>query len=161
VPPRVGLPIQEVIRDLLQDLFDRGIAIDKTTSGIDDEHLGATVSYRDDDGQVAVVVVLDKAAVAHLGAALVMVPLPAVEDALKGPTLPENFYENFYEVANVMMGLFNKPTGGVHVVLADRIDAGTDLPDDVRAGIDGAQKSRTFDVTIVGYGSGRMALYAV
>jgi hypothetical protein len=155
---RAFLPIQEVVRDLTSDLFGRGTAVDKT-GPVDPDDVAAAVSYRDDNGDVVVVALFDADLVGIMGAALVLVPMVTVVEARRRGKLPENLVENFWEVANIFTSTLNRP-GSPHLVMVDRVRSFDELGDDLRAVVDAPAKTRRFNVSIEGYGTGRMALFS-
>jgi hypothetical protein len=130
------LPIQEAIRDLTGDLLGRGTAVDKAEDPMAPDDM-----------------------VPILGGALVMVPEVVVQETLRLGEIPENLFENFWEVANIMASLLNKE-GGPHVKLADRNEGLGTLEADVRALLDAPVRQRWFSVTVTGYGTGRLGFVA-
>jgi len=156
---RVRLPIQEAIRDLVNDLLGTETAVDKTPDAIESDDVGAVVSYRDDEGAMAIAGVFDTDLVGFLGGALTMVPPSALEEARNQGDLPENVVENFWEVTNILASMLNRPNSP-HVVQADRHRTLAEAEGDLLGVVDAPAKARIFSVAIEGYGTGRMALYA-
>lgn len=156
---RVRLPIQEMIRDLANDLLGTPTTVVKSYQDIATLDVGAVVSYRDDDGAMAIAGVFDKDIVGVLGGALTMVPQSTLDEARERDELPDNVVENFWEVTNILASMLNRPDSP-HVVQADRHRSIDEIGDDLRSVIDGPAKVRTFQVEVEGYGSGRMALYS-
>lgn len=156
---RVRLPIQEMIRDLANDLLGTPTTVVKSREDIATPDVGAVVSYRDDDGATAIAGVFDADLVGVLGGALTMVPTTTLDEARERGELPENVVENFWEVTNILASMLNRPDSP-HVVQADRHRSFDEVGDDLRAVIDGAAKVRRFRVEVDGYGSGCMALYS-
>jgi hypothetical protein len=155
----VALPVQEAIRDITTDLFGRGTAADKSSDPIEPEDVGAVATYRDDDGKLGAVAVADKDLVGIFGGALAMVPQVALQEAKRSGRLPENIYENFWEVANILVSLLNRPNSP-HLVLADRYRTREEATDEVREVIEKPTKRRHFAITVMGYGTGRISLFA-
>jgi len=156
---RVRLPIQEMIRDLANDLLGTDTKVEKSREDIATPDVGAVVSYRDDAGATAIAGVFDTDLVGVLGGALTMVPVSTLDEARERGDLPENVVENFWEVTNILASMLNRPNSP-HVAQADRHRSFDEIGDDLRQVIDGPAKVRTFTVSVEGYGSGRMALYS-
>lgn len=156
---RMPLPIQEAIRDLTGDLLGRGTAVDKERDPIPAHRIAVVCGYRDKEGTIQAVVPMDQALVTVLGGSLVMVPEAVVKETLEKETVPDNFYENVWEVANIMASLLNKD-GASHVVLVDRHRSVEEAPADMQAVLDLPVRQRWFSVTVTGYGSGRMGFVA-
>jgi hypothetical protein len=154
---RVRLPIQEAIRDLTHDLLGVSTTVDKTTHVIEPGDVGAVVSYRDDEGAMAIAGIFDTDLVGVFGAALTMVPPSALEEAREQGELPENVVENFWEVTNILASTLNRPDSP-HVVQADRHRTMAEAGDDLLGVVDAPHRMRIFEVE--GYGTGRMALYS-
>jgi hypothetical protein len=152
---RLPLPIQEAIRDLIGDLLGRGTAVDKSDDPVAPGARVAVGGFRDGAGRLLAVLPMDRDLVCILGGALVMVPEVAVKEIMRIGDIPENLYENLWEVANIMASLLNRE-GGMHVVLTDRWEG--DEPDDAdaQALLAAPVRQRWFSLTVDGYGSGRL-----
>jgi hypothetical protein len=156
---RVLLPIQEAIRDLVGDLLGKPVGVDKSPTPLAEQDVAAVVAYRDDEGTLMAVFTADRDLVAILGGTLVMMPPPAVAELLKADEVPENIYENFYEVTNIMTSLINRPNYP-HLRQVERLADPGGATGDVRATLDEPAKRRSFTVAVVGYGSGRITMMA-
>lgn len=111
------------------------------------------------DGQKALVggCFADKALINYAGGALSLIPADAAEDNLKLDGLDEIVQENFAEVLNIFSRLFDLANKS-RIVLGP-----TEFPPAPRSAASesmlGATAQRAdFDVTIDGYGKGRMTL---
>jgi hypothetical protein len=154
------MPIQEAVRDLLMDLLGRGIAVTKGQPiDLEDDAVAAVGDFVTDTGVVGVVLVADLPLTAALGAALTMMPNPVVQDSIRKNAFDEEMLvENFTEVMNIMTRLFNS-ADTPHL----KLDAVVTLPGELSEKIQklmaqpGAR--RNFDVTVEGYGDGKLTLY--
>jgi hypothetical protein len=156
----VALPIHEALRDLVVDLLGRGAAVDKRTAPIGGEDVGAIACYRVDAGVLAAVGLFDRDLVLILGGALTLMPRAALDEFRFRRELPDNVLENFWEVANILTSIINR-SGKPHVSLAERHLSFDDITPDVRNAIDSPARSRAFDVTVEGYGTGGVGFFAV
>jgi hypothetical protein len=156
---RMPLPIQESIRDLTGDLLGRGTAVDKAEDAMEPDAMAAVGGYRDKAGTLLAALPVDRALVPILGGALVMVPEVVIAETLRKDDIPENLYENFWEVANIMASLLNRE-GGPHVKLADRYEGYDAATADMRALLEAPVRQRWFSVTVDGYGTGRLGFVA-
>jgi hypothetical protein len=156
---KVLLPIQEAIRDLVGDLLGKPVGVDKLSTALTEAETAALVAYRDDEGTLMALISADRDLVAILGATLVMVPAPGVAELMKADTVPEHIYENFYEVSNIMTSLINRPNYP-HLRQVERLDDPAKATGDIREVLDAPAKKRSFTVTVVGYGAGRMTMRA-
>src|SRR3546814_13744339 len=91
------------------------------------------------------------------GAALAMVPLPVVEEALRRDELPASLVENVREVANILARLLNSPSTP-HLRLHALHQLPTELTPAVEALPDPPESRRDFALTIEGYAHGRPPL---
>jgi hypothetical protein len=151
------MPIQEAIRDLTSDLLGIGTAVDKAEAALAAETAEAVCGYRDDAGTLQAVLLAEGALVRALGGAIVLVPEVAVHEMERRGEIPDNLYENFYEVANIMASLLNKGSG-LHTVLTDRSRRVDGAATDVQDLLGAPARQRWFNVTVGGYGGGRLGL---
>src|SRR3546814_15309169 len=87
------------------------------------------------------------------GAALAMVPLPVVEEALRRDELPESLVENVREVANILARLLNSPRTP-HLRLHALHPLPTELTPAVEALLGSPNFRRHFPLPPQGYGTG-------
>lgn len=111
------------------------------------------------DGQKVLVAgcFADKPFINYAGAALSLIPADAAEDNLKQASLDEIVQENFAEVLNIFSRLFNLANKSRIVLSA------TEFPPAARSATSLAMLAHSagridFDVTIDGYGKGRLVL---
>ncbi len=152
------VPIQEDIRDLLGDLLDRGVAVDKTAPlQLEDDAAGVVASYVTGEDEVGALCVCDAAFAIYVGAALVMVPANVAKEQCDKGELEEQHLEFTHEVVNILSRLLNTPRTP-HL----RLEALHTVPGDVPAAVGSLLSSpefrRDFVTTIEGYGEGRVSI---
>ena len=114
--------------------------------------------YDEEDGTLGAVIACDVATAAYGGAALSLIPSSMADDSIKTGVVAENLSENFREVLNVCAGLFNSPS-------TPRLKLGhySEPPDEAGEGLvqwfEECEERTGFDVTIDGYGQGRLVVY--
>jgi hypothetical protein len=157
VPAHFPVPIQEDIRDLLFELLNRGVAVDKVSKlELEEDEDGGVAEFVTEDGTVGVVCLFDSRFAVRAGAALVMVPKAAAEEDLRRGDI-ESHLEVAGEVLNVMSRLLNSPNTP-HVRMAGVHRLPGELPEQVAALLAAPEYRRDFAVTIEGYGDGRLSL---
>lgn len=111
------------------------------------------------DGQKALVAgcFADKAFINYAGAALSLIPADAAEDNLKQDGLDEIVQENFAEVLNIFSRLFDLANKG-RIVLSATEFAPTPRSAAAESMLVKPAQRADFDVTIDGYGKGRLTL---
>ncbi|MCA9038312.1 MAG: hypothetical protein KDA91_24470 [Planctomycetaceae bacterium] len=117
------------------------------------------VKYADDNSQVQRLVVCDVAFANNAGAALTMISPGVVADAIKANDVPDNILDNFREVMNIFVNIF-QDTGHGHLVLGG-IDLPTKEKDESTAKALAEPVGRAdFEVVVPRYGTGRITLLA-
>ncbi|HEY9555715.1 MAG TPA: hypothetical protein VIR58_03210 [Acidimicrobiales bacterium] len=160
MPAHYPVPIQEDIRDLLVDLLGRPVVIDKVEGrDLTEDPPALIAEFSTDDGEPGVLCAMDAPFTLRCGAALAMVPLPVVEEALRRDELPESLVENVREVANILARLLNSPSTP-HLRLHALHQLPTELTPAVEALLGSPEFRRDFALTIEGYGNGRLSLLA-
>jgi hypothetical protein len=156
------MPIQEVVRDFFVDLLGKGAAVEQAKPfDITPESDGLTVAiYNDDRGRLAAVAVAELLLAAGSGAALALVPATVLDDVKRENVLPESLADNFREIVNIFAGVLNG-LNSPHLELADLIVLPAELPTPVWEVIRNPTNQRWYDVTVEGYGGGKIALLVV
>lgn len=162
--PPVGVvgppvPIQEAVGEFVNALVGRGCAASKVTpTSIERDGSRILAAYRDTHGTVLAVTVADLDFAAGTGASLGMIPANAAHESAAAGVLEDTLFENYQEVANIMMSLLNSPNSP-HLAL-DGVWASdaADVPDEVWALVEEPGKRREFAVTIEGYGDGHLGV---
>jgi hypothetical protein len=160
MPTKFPMPIQEAVRDLLMDLLGRGIAVTKAERVfLEDDSVAAVADFVTDTGVVGVVCMADLALAATLGASLTMMPNPVVQDSIRKNAFDEEMLlENLSEVLNIMTRLFNSPDTP-HLKLGNLHTLPGELPEKMQKLMAQPAARRDFDVTVEGYGDGKLTLY--
>jgi hypothetical protein len=156
------LPTLDNIENLLQALFGREVTLKRMPPGQAVKKPYLIGKYLDAQDQLRAVVVVDRPIAFGFGGALSMIPIPVVKEALNEESLPENLYDNAYEVLNVMASLFNDHRqGALHVKLREVSEGG--LVDDQVSKMLGQKKNRA-DASVElggGYGQGEISVRVV
>lgn len=153
------LPSAMAVRELLEGLIGRDIEVRTGGDHVDPSGPGGAVValYVTARQQIAALAVVDLPLAAHLGASIALVPAGGAEAAIEDGVLPPALVDNVGEVLNVMASLFNLD-GGAHLRLDATYPPGTELPVDVAAWVMAFVARLDLDVTVKGYGSGRLSL---
>jgi len=153
------MPDGSDVKGLLEMLFGRDVEVKPAAA----DELGRgrfTAFYEDDAGDPAAVVACDTPFAAFAGGALSLIPAGGAKDAAKSGELPEMMVANLHEVMNVFSRLLMDNTSP-HLKLIDVYEDGGDLPAGATSILGGAEaQAAGFDVSILDYGSGRVALHA-
>ncbi len=159
MPAHYPVPIQEDIRDLLHELLGRGVAADKVGPlELEDDAPHAIAEFVTDDDEVGALCLFDGEFAIRVGAALVMVPPAAAEEAIAKGNDVDQFYEYVQEVVNILSRLLNSAsTPHLRLRTVHRLP-GEDLPDGVVTLRDRPEYRRDFAVFVDGYGEGRISL---
>ena len=151
------LPTDADVRELLDGLLDKQVTVHEEPApvlrGRDVRVVG---SYVEDGGVLRAVALTDLALGSCLGAALALVPVPRVEEAIASGDVPPDLGENTREVLNVAASLFNGAQA--HLKLDRTWVAPEPVPEDVAAFLRGPLRRVDLSVTVPGYGSGVLAL---
>ena len=94
---------------------------------------------------------------ANAGAALALIPDVVAKEAIAAGKLEDGLRENFYEVVNIVSALLNGPSVP-HLRLTDLVDG---VPDEVIELQARAAGHKHYDVTIMDYAGGMLALVGV
>ena len=109
-----------------------------------------------DDGTLGGACIADLSLAASAGAALAMMPTVVAKESVDAGELSEGLRDNFYEVANILSRLLNGPS--VPHLRISELTPG--VPDHVLELKGKAAGLKHYDVTIVDYAGGSMALLA-
>jgi hypothetical protein len=157
----VPLPVAKPVRDLLLDLLGRNVEVSTVGPWSPEPGEKATYAvYVDDRLATRALAVADLPLSGYAGGAIGLLPPGGVQDAVAEGDLSQLVVENLYEVLNICASLMNAE-GTPHVKLHQMFAPGTLPPADVAAW------SRTFgrrldlEVSIAGYGSGRLSFVLV
>jgi hypothetical protein len=152
------LPHPKEVRDTLGDMLGRDVTVaprDPYTPVLTDRHSVAV--YVDDQNQMAAVAVLDLPLSVWAGAAIGLVPAGGAQDQVDEGELSKPVRENLYEVLNIFSALFNKP-GATHLRIYSMHAPGEAVPSDVALLVKSLGNRLDLDVTVAGYGSGKLGV---
>jgi|SRR5579871_322884 len=154
VVPKFDLLLNQ-LKVLLEGLLARSVTVRKPLAKAPPAPVSVHGSYRGDDGKIRAFCVCDLPLAASAGAALGLFPLGSANEAIAARELPEALLENFREVLNVCSRLVNYVSDD-HLVLQDVV-VSEGGPDAARKAP--AWESYEFEVSISGYGTGRLNLF--
>ncbi len=122
--------------------------------------LKITGTYQSDAAEVVTACLADLPFAILSGAALSLIPPGPAKDLAKTARLDEELRDNFAEVLNVLSRLFTDELGR-RMVLRDVYFPPDKAPPAVAGAIAKAKKRLDVELTINGYGRGRMSLVAL
>ena len=146
------------VNDLLGRLFDKPCTASskKFSKQIYKESV-VFGRFVDDNDKLVAVVSADAGFTCYTGAAIMMLPPAAANDAKDSAEMPEEITEAFGEVLNVLSRLFNtSDRPHCRYTTADYGQA----PDDIKAFIKASSARDSFGFEIGGYGQGTLTLFA-
>ena len=157
--PARRMPIPEDVRDFLGDLLGKPVSVSKRpVKDFDlEEQAYATGLYVNDKGALIGACVADIKLAANTGAALALMPDVVAKEAVAAGKLEDGLRDNYYEVVNIVSAMLNGPSLP-HLRLTELVDG---IPDEVIALSKNAAGHKHYDVTIVGYEGGMLALIGV
>jgi len=159
---RTPLPAALNLRELLESLLGREVDGAVITSPVDPhKHPGAMVgAYVDDQLQLRALLLADLALTAYTGAAIALMGPRVAEDVLRSELLSPVLYDNASEILNVAASLFNA-AGAPHVRLYEAYAPREVLPPDVDKWVLAQVARLDMELTISGYGAGRMSVLVI
>jgi hypothetical protein len=151
------LPSIDAVKALLGSMLDKHV-LGKPCAAVTlgPKAAGIVATYVTDAGALAAVGLFDLPCASYLGAALAMFPVGLATESIKAGKLDPNVAEGFHEVANVGASLLNAD-GAPHVKLKSVVPLAGGLPPEVAALIARPKKRRDVEVTVTGFGSGKLA----
>ncbi len=165
IPPasKIPLPIQEVLKDFFVDLLGKGAAASKGRElklKPDGEAKYVVAVYEDKYDRVGALCISELMMAAVGGAALVLAAptiLPEVEAAQQ---LPANLLDNYREVVNILASVLNTPSTPHLRLTSIHTWPDEDLPAEAWGVIETPGNRRDFEITVDGYGGGRLSILA-
>ena len=152
-----ALPTGLEVRELLNGLFDRPVTVhEEPTPVLPGRGVCMVGSYVDETGGVRALAMTDLTLGCCLGAALALVPMPRVAEAIEGGVVPVDLADNTQEVLNIAASLFN--SAAAHLKLRAVQVAPEPVTDDVVAFLRGAPHRTDLRVEVPGYGTGVLVL---
>lgn len=153
-----AFPTAIEVAELLTGLLGKDVAARKNDAvKFDPQSSWVYAVYEHDDGTVGAAIVCDVATAAFGGAALSLIPAGMAQDSIKSGRVAQNLSENFHEVLNVCVSLFNG--AGPRLKLGRFVAPPAPAPDDLTAFFANAGQHLGLDLTIDGYGAGKAAIY--
>ena len=156
------LPAALEIRELFEGLLGRDV--DATTGAVpvDPAHgAGAMVGvYVDDTLTLRSLVIVDLDLAAHAGASIALIPAAAAAKCVEDGVITPALYDNTAEILNVAASLFNHDDAP-HVRLYAAYAPREKLPADVAGWVLAFVRRVDLELSIAGYGSGRISVLAL
>ena len=149
------LPAPKDVRDMLEGLLFRDVAVAPATPVDPTKPIGVGV-FVDDSTKMAAIAVTDFPLAAYSGAAIGLIPAGGAQAAIEDKEMPASMRDNFFEVLNVLSALFNTP-GAPHLRLYAGYAPGESLPSDVAAAVRTVGRRLDLKVTVAGYGDGHLS----
>ena len=151
------LPKSDGVRDMMELLLGTDIGVaDGEPLSLDEEPLIAV--YVNDDGEVACVCLCDMHFAAFAGSALSMIPAGTAKEAADEGDPSDTMLENLHEVLNVLARQF-VTKDGPHAKLETLYLDAEDLPLEAADMIESPPAVVAYQVTVKGYGDGRLAFH--
>ncbi|MGD9792891.1 MAG: hypothetical protein AB7V43_05380 [Acidimicrobiia bacterium] len=164
IPPaaKIPLPIQESLRDFFVDLLGKGAAAEKAKelkvkTGAEAPKLLVSV-WEDKYQRVGALCISELMLAAIAGSALVLAPASTLPEVEKAGELPDNLRENYQEVVNILTSVLNTPSTPHLKLTQTYAHPGDELPQAVWDVIAQPSQRRDFDLTVEGYGSGKISI---
>lgn len=145
------VPGPDHIEEILEMLVGKSIEVKRSPGAVKALSQGTFSVYNYEDGKVGAVIFCSLGLTNSLGAAIMMIPSGAAEDATDEGEMPKNLFDNYCEVANVMTSLMNdKRSHAKRVILADVYAEFDNVPDEARAIFEDSTHTASFQVSIAG-----------
>jgi len=153
------LPPTKNLKDLLEGMLGREVDLDPAAEPLTAlDTVGSLIAtYRDDDNGVRALLGWSLAAGAHVGASIGLLPVPLATEMVADQSLRADVVDNLAEVSNVMAALFDLP-GNPHVRMVDRFQPAARAPSHLTAVLYHHLDRIDLDVSVKGYGAGKLAL---
>jgi hypothetical protein len=156
------LPAALQVRELWESLLGRDVEVATGGSMVDPVGEGGALVgvYVDRLMRLSALVVLDLPLAARLGAAIALVPAGGADAAIEDGRLSAALSENAGEILNVTAALFNVGDAP-HLKLDAVYEPHGRLPGDVAQWVLAYVPRLDLDVTVAGYGAGRVSLLVI
>mgnify|MGYP002637671718 FL=1 len=150
-------PCEHSVGELLSDLLNRRIEVagPKKNKPFREIRSGVIASYLDSKGRPSAMVIADLQAALSTAAALTLMPLSAVEEAVKGDVSQE-LSDNLREVFDVLSRVLTIDVRAVKLDSVEICSVSRTQRDKAR----GCRERARLRIDIPGYGSGLLGLYA-
>jgi len=153
------LPPTKNLKDLLEGMLGRDVDLDPSAKPLDSiDTVGSLIAtYRDDDFGLRALLGWSLPAGAHVGTSIGLLPAPLAKDMVADRALRADVVDNLAEVSNVMAALFDLP-GNPHVRMVERFHPAATAPAELAAVLYRHADRIDLDVSVKGYGAGKLAL---
>jgi len=152
------LPSPKAVRDMLLDLLGRDVEVALTGAWAPTAKDPGTVAvYTDDRTKARALVFCDVPLSAHFGTAIALIPAETALDCIEAKALTQPVSENVYEILNIVSACFNLP-GRPHLRLYGMHPPGESAAPDITSRLRGFGNRLDLNVTVAGYGGGRMTV---
>lgn len=152
------VPIQEDIREVLGTLLGKAVEVGKVSKlEFEDDDAGVIAAFVNDAGSTDALCLADAAFAVRASGALIMIPVPAVEQKVARSQIEDDDVDVLHEVVNVLSKLLNSASTP-HLKLDDLHRVPGNLPAGVTSLLAKPEFRRDFAVFIDGYGEGRFSL---
>lgn len=158
--PSFALPESGPVQRMLGDLLGCAVTVKVASRPLAVDGLSVAVYSTSDGGVAAALGFCDVGFIAASGAALSVLPVPLVAEAVKTGRISETMLENWGEVVNVCASLFND-VSTMHVRLTGRAVVPAKPAPELLAAARASRTRIDFDVTINRYGVGKLALVSL
>ena len=153
-----NLPPTKLIKDVLDGLLGREVAVFPTDALTPTDTVGGALAlYIDDSRALGAVAGWDLPAAAHVGAAVALVPARGAKAAIEDQYLPEDLLENLSEVSNVLASVF-QGRGNPHLRLERTYRPINTAPADAIQLLYALGHRIDLTLDVSSYGTGRLAV---
>jgi hypothetical protein len=164
IPPaaKIPLPIQERLSEFFVDLLGKGASASKAKElrmkqGPEAPKFMVAV-WEDKWGRVGAICLADLMLAAVAGAALVLAPATVLPEVEQQGALPDHLRENYHEVMNILTTTI-RTDSSPHLKLVGMWQHPDEaLPQAVWDVIEHPSSRRDFDLTVEGYGGGKISI---
>lgn len=156
------LPTVLDVRELVEGLLGRDVEAAAGAEPVDPVKGGGAMVgvYVDDRLAMRALIVVDLPFAAFAGSAIALLPVAAARTAVEDELITPGMYDNTAEILNVAASLFNHD-GAPHVRLYQAYAPRERLPGDVASWVLAFVRRQDVELTIAGYGTGRMSVLAL
>lgn len=151
---KIEAPTPKALATTLGDLLGRRINAAPPPKKPPKTDFGFVASYADEAKQVVAFSFVNLAFVCHAGAALSLIPASAASDALRAGKAPDELFDNYREVANVLATVL--AGAGTPIRLTSVLPLATWDAPEKKTLLERAALAQ-LDVEIQGYGTGKLA----
>lgn len=157
----VPVPHAKQVRDVFLGLTGRDVDVAPGHPVVAGRDPAVVAVYVTDKLATGAVLACDLSLAAFTGAALGLVPMPQVEEALAAGLLSADLEDNFSEVVNVLASVFNDNPSSPHLKLHTVHAVGERLPSDVAGMLGYVVRRLDLKIDVAGYGGGSLSLVSI